>query len=268
MLDLGAGYGAITTALAASGARVIAVERDPRSAAVLRRRVSRSPLVSVVEADLREIPLPHRDFLVVANIPFAISTLLLRRLAGDSSVPLAGAELITSWGLARRVTAAVPRNAEAAWWAARYQIQLVRGVAPASFTPPPRTDAAHLSIRPRPLTRSVPGQRLLGRLTARRLPAARHPGAATAVRPARPRPATARPRRAAPGPPPGRRAQPGQRRSHHRRPVAPAHHAPHQPLLTGPAPLRGGKCANTTYFPPHKGWGNRGAARRRDRGAG
>ncbi len=164
MLDLGAGYGALTTALASSGARVIAVERDPRSAAVLRRRVSRSPLVSVVEADLREIPLPHRDFLVVANIPFAISTLLLRRLAGDSSVPLAGAELITSWGLARRVTAAVPRNAEAAWWAARYQIRLVRGVAPASFMPPPRTDAAHLSIRPRPLTRSVPGQRLLGRL--------------------------------------------------------------------------------------------------------
>ena len=84
MLDLGAGYGAITAALAVSGARVIAVERDPRSAAVLRRRVSRNPLVSVVEADLREIPLPHRDFLVVANIPFAISTFLLRRLAGDS----------------------------------------------------------------------------------------------------------------------------------------------------------------------------------------
>ena len=30
VFDLGAGYGAITTALAASGARVIAVERDQR----------------------------------------------------------------------------------------------------------------------------------------------------------------------------------------------------------------------------------------------
>lgn len=161
MLDLGAGRGAITAALAASGARVIAIERDPRRAAGLRRRMAGHSRVSVVEADLREVPLPRRDFLVVASVPFSITTALLRRLAGDPSVPLAGAELITAWGVARWLTAPVPRDAETAWWTARYQMRIAGRVPAASFTPQPRISAAHLSIRPRPVAASAEGQRAL-----------------------------------------------------------------------------------------------------------
>jgi 23S rRNA (adenine-N6)-dimethyltransferase len=164
VFDLGAGHGALTTALAAAGARVIAVERDHRLACGLRRRAAGNPLVRVVEDDLRQIPLPRQEFLVVANIPFSVTAALLRRLAGDPAVPLAGAELIISWGSARGLTSAVPRHAEAAWWAARYQMRIVRRVMPGCFTPPPRGDAAHLSIRPRPLAASPSGQRLLRRL--------------------------------------------------------------------------------------------------------
>ncbi len=70
-VDLGAGHGAITEALAAAGARVIAVERDPRLARQLRRRFDSQASIRVVEADLRCVPLPRRDFIVVANPPFA-----------------------------------------------------------------------------------------------------------------------------------------------------------------------------------------------------
>lgn len=161
VLDMGAGHGAITAALASSGARVIAIERDPRCAAGLRRRVAGHPRVSVVEADLREVRLPRRDFLVVASVPFSITTALLRRLAGDPSVPLAGAELLVAWGVARWLTARVPRDAETAWWTARYQMRIACRVPAASFAPPPRVAAAHLSIRPRPLAASAEGQRLL-----------------------------------------------------------------------------------------------------------
>ncbi len=173
-VDLGAGHGEITAALAARGARVIAVERDPRAASGLRRRMAGSPLVTVLTADLREIPLPRREFLVVANIPFAAGTVLLRRLAGDPSVPLAGADLIIGWGAARALTAPIPRSAEMAWWTARYEFRLVRRVPPGSFAPPPRVAAAHLSARPRPLAGSRPGQALLRRLLR---VAYRHPSA-------------------------------------------------------------------------------------------
>jgi 23S rRNA (adenine-N6)-dimethyltransferase len=164
VFDLGAGRGALTTALAAAGARVIAVERDQRLARGLRRRADGNPLIRVVEDDLRHIPLPRQEFLVVANIPFSVTTTLLRRLAGDPAVPLAGAELIISWGAARGLTSAVPRHAEAAWWAARYRMRIARRVPPHSFTPPPKGDAAHLSVRPRPLAASPSSQRLLRRL--------------------------------------------------------------------------------------------------------
>jgi 23S rRNA (adenine-N6)-dimethyltransferase len=160
VLDLGAGGGAITARLAEAGARVIAVEHDPRLAARLRRRFARDPGVRVVEADLRRVPLPHREFLVVANPPFSVTTALCRRLLGDPRVPLAGAELILQQGAARWLASPRPRDAETAWWAARYQVRLTRTISAASFVPPPRVDAARLSVRPRAAV-PAPGQRML-----------------------------------------------------------------------------------------------------------
>jgi 16S rRNA A1518/A1519 N6-dimethyltransferase RsmA/KsgA/DIM1 with predicted DNA glycosylase/AP lyase activity len=55
----------------------------------------------------------------------------------------------------------VPRDAETAWWTAHYQTRIASRVTAASFAPPPQISAAHLSIRPRPLTASAEGQRLL-----------------------------------------------------------------------------------------------------------
>ena len=149
VLDLGAGYGALTGPLARAGARVIAIELDPGLAGRLRRRFCAEPLVGVVEADLREVPLPRRPFCVVASPPFALTTLLCRRLLGDRSVRLTGAELIVEWGAAKWLSSREPRDREMARWTARYQMRLVRRVAAASFSPPPRSDAAYLRIRPR-----------------------------------------------------------------------------------------------------------------------
>jgi 23S rRNA (adenine-N6)-dimethyltransferase len=150
VLDLGAGYGALTAPLAGTGARVIAIERDPRMAARLRRRFAAEPLVNVVEADLRFVPLPRRPFLVVASPPFSLTTLLLRRLLGDPRSGLAGAELIVQWGAAFGLAASRPRNAETARWAARFELRLVRRIPAGSFSPPPGADAAYLSVRPNP----------------------------------------------------------------------------------------------------------------------
>jgi 23S rRNA (adenine-N6)-dimethyltransferase len=148
VFDLGAGYGALTGPLARTGARVIAVERDAALARRLRSRFGDDPRVGVVEGDLRAIPWPRRPFHVVASPPFALTTLLCRRLLGDDAVRLAGAELILAWGAARWLSGE-PRDAQTARWAARYEIRLVRRVVPASFSPPPATAAAYVRIRPR-----------------------------------------------------------------------------------------------------------------------
>lgn len=84
VIDVGAGTGAITTALVAAGARVIAVELHPGRAALLRDRFAGDP-VTVVQADAADLRLPTRPFLVVANPPFAVTTAVLRRLTAPGS---------------------------------------------------------------------------------------------------------------------------------------------------------------------------------------
>jgi 23S rRNA (adenine-N6)-dimethyltransferase len=149
VLDLGAGYGALTAPLASAGARVIAIERDPALAQRLRRRFRDEPLVCVVEADLRTVPLPRRPFTIVASPPFALTTLLCRRLLGDPQIRLDAAELILAWGAAKWLASPGADDREATRWAARYEMRLVRRVPAACFLPPPASDAAYLSVRPR-----------------------------------------------------------------------------------------------------------------------
>ncbi|PRX92264.1 rRNA adenine N(6)-methyltransferase family protein [Allonocardiopsis opalescens] len=149
VLDLGAGAGAVTAPLADTGARVLAVERNPAFARRLARRFGAHERVRVVHDDLRTVPLPRRPFQVVASIPFAVSTALLRRLLGPPGTRLSGADLIVEWGLARRITRPVPRDLETAWWAARFEL-CVRARVPADrFAPAPSVDAAHLVVRRR-----------------------------------------------------------------------------------------------------------------------
>jgi 23S rRNA (adenine-N6)-dimethyltransferase len=162
VLDLGAGYGALTGPLAATGARVIAVELDPALAGRLRRRFAGEPAVRVAEADLRQLPWPRRPFHVVASPPFALTTQLCRRLLGDRAVRLAGAELVLGWGAAKWLSQPRPADAQVARWAARYEISLVRRIPAACFAPPPASDAAQVSIRPRRARQPLQADRLQG----------------------------------------------------------------------------------------------------------
>ncbi|NIH78903.1 ribosomal RNA small subunit methyltransferase A [Amycolatopsis viridis] len=154
VLEIGAGQGALTRHLATTGARILAVERDDRFARRLTARFRDQPNVRVVHADARQIPLPRRRFLVVANIPYALSTTLLRRLLTPRTA-LHRAEMLVEWGFAKRICATVPRHAEQAWWAARFDLHLVSRVGAHHFSPPPRIDSAHLSIRRNHFPRSA-----------------------------------------------------------------------------------------------------------------
>jgi 23S rRNA (adenine-N6)-dimethyltransferase len=144
VLDLGAGGGVITGALASAGARVRAVELDAVALRQLRGRFADDPRVEVVVADATRVRLPEEPFAVVANLPFAAGTAILRRLLGHPRVPLMQLDAIVEWGLAAKRTAVWPSTLLGCTWGARYELQLVRRVPRGCFAPPPSVDAALL----------------------------------------------------------------------------------------------------------------------------
>lgn len=147
VFDLGAGHGAITEALAARGARTIAVERDPKLVRQLQRRFAGTARVRVVAGDLRTIPLPRKDFRVVANIPFGITTELLGRLLAAG---LASGDIVVADGVARMLTAARPGRARVLRWSVDYEFGRGRSLPARCFRPAPSVDAATLLVRRRP----------------------------------------------------------------------------------------------------------------------
>jgi len=149
VVEIGAGTGVLTEALARRAGRVLAVECDPRLVARARRRLAGHDNVAVVTADALRLPLPRRPFRVVANLPFGSTEAMLRRLLDDPRSPLQRADLILQEEAARRYAAARPANPRTVRWGAWYELRVGRRLAPACFRPPPSVAAAVLVVRRR-----------------------------------------------------------------------------------------------------------------------
>jgi 23S rRNA (adenine-N6)-dimethyltransferase len=138
--DLGAGGGILTAALSRVGARVVAVELDPELAADLRRRFP-----EVLEGDASRLELPREPFKVVANLPFAGGTAILRRLL-HPEVRLTAAEVILEWDVATKRAAVWPSTQLSTYWSAWFELSVVRRLPRCVFAPPPTVDAGVLRI--------------------------------------------------------------------------------------------------------------------------
>jgi 23S rRNA (adenine-N6)-dimethyltransferase len=152
VLDIGAGEGAITAALLARRARVIAFELHPGRAAALRRRFAGQPVV-VVQVDARDLWLPRRPFGVVANPPFGALTQLLRRLLAPGS-RLEHASLLVPRHVATRWISGAPPGSTR--WRESHDLSLGPRVSRGAFVPPAPHDIAVLEIRRRTAGRPRP----------------------------------------------------------------------------------------------------------------
>ena len=149
VVDIGAGTGLITAALATSAATVIAVELDPVLAARLVRRFERIPNVTIFGADVRDVPLPRTPYRVVANPPFGQTAAVLHRLLDDPGGGLVRADVVVQWQVARhraRVSEGGPADLLGATWDPWWQFARGRRLPAACFRPRPSVDAAVLQI--------------------------------------------------------------------------------------------------------------------------
>ena len=89
VVEIGAGSGVITSALARRVARVIAVEPDAATALKLRKNLMRQGIenVVVVEKDFLEMELPAEPYKVFSNPPFHLSSKIVHKLIESNNPP-------------------------------------------------------------------------------------------------------------------------------------------------------------------------------------
>ena len=177
VVEIGPGRGALTFGLAAAASRLLAIEKDPRLAAALRRAFAGRERVEVrcadaLEEDLSACP---AGFRLVGNLPYAVATpLLLRWMRLGAHV--ADLTVMVQREVARRL-AAPPGDPARGRLSVLAQLLLTAeplfDLGPECFDPPPRvvSSALRLAPRPRPAlgAAELPGfERLVARAFARR----------------------------------------------------------------------------------------------------
>jgi 23S rRNA (adenine-N6)-dimethyltransferase len=151
VLEIGPGKGIITRQLARRAGEVLALEKDPVWAARLAARFRDDPRVVVRHGDILTTPLPTAPFRVFSNIPFGLTTAILRRLLDNPDTSLQRADLIVQWEVAKKHAATRHRSLVTASWLPWFEFTLGRRLPASLFRPVPRVDAGLLTIRRRPV---------------------------------------------------------------------------------------------------------------------
>ncbi len=163
VVEIGAGLGALTAALAAvepPPARIVAVERDPDMLRVLGAEFAQEPRVEPLAADAARFDFGEaarvagRALIVIGNLPYQIaSALVLAVIDAGRAGAVARAVVMVQREMAKRITAppgsrtygrltvAVAQHAEA---------RILFDVKPGSFHPAPAVISSVLSLLPRP----------------------------------------------------------------------------------------------------------------------
>jgi len=150
VLEIGPGLGSLTRHLAANAHQVVAVEVDASLIPILKQVVSQFSNVQVVEGDILTLDpvqlVPQAEYLVVANIPYYITSALIRHLL-ESGSPPRRLVLTVQQEVARRICATPGDMSLLALSVQVYGHPDVIAHIPASaFYPPPKVDSTIIRI--------------------------------------------------------------------------------------------------------------------------
>lgn len=168
VLEVGPGTGNLTRALVATGARVIAVEKDHRTIEDLNAEFSAAQ-IEIIEGDILEFnPSEHNliegEYKVVANLPYYITSHFIRTVFERWPQP-SSMILMVQKEVAKRIMTPVrmtqsggkPLNTNLLALSVQYYAvpEIVTYVSRGSFRPMPEVDSAVIKLTPRteyPLT--------------------------------------------------------------------------------------------------------------------
>lgn len=151
VLEIGPGTGTLTEVLLAKGAKVIAVEKDESLLKDLIHKFEHDDFrlvnKSILEFDLTSLPPTYK---VVANIPYYLTSNLIRNLSESSNPPVSAVLLVQKEVAQRVATAAGDMSLLSVSAQFYWEVELGLPVPARLFTPPPKVDSQILILNKRP----------------------------------------------------------------------------------------------------------------------
>ncbi|MEJ2757613.1 MAG: 16S rRNA (adenine(1518)-N(6)/adenine(1519)-N(6))-dimethyltransferase RsmA [Anaerolineales bacterium] len=150
VLEIGPGLGTLTKLLAQQAARVVAVELDKKLVAVLEEIFAEEPKIKLIQGDILEVNLnelfTEPGYLVVANIPYYITSALMRQLLEAEQAPKR-IVLTIQKEVAERICAGPGDFSLLALSVQVYgQPQITNHIPAKSFYPAPKVDSAVVRV--------------------------------------------------------------------------------------------------------------------------
>lgn len=148
VLEIGPGTGILTKELAKQVKKVIAVEKDPRMITLLEENLRDFDNIELIEGDILGFNDFPKNYKVVANIPFYLTAVLIRKLLEEKNQP-EEITLIVQREVAKRICAKPPRTNILATAVQFYaQPKILSYISKRSFHPVPKVDSAIIKITP------------------------------------------------------------------------------------------------------------------------
>ncbi len=162
VVEVGPGLGALTELLAKTRRRVLAIEWDRKLAGHLDSKFANEERVVVANADAAEYDTRdlylHGTRYLIGNLPYKASAPILFRFLAPTS-PIMEVVTMLQQEMAERIAARVGQDgygSAAVVLQRRWNIELMRNVAPTVFYPRPRVDSSVLRFRLKPADELVP----------------------------------------------------------------------------------------------------------------
>lgn len=148
VLDIGAGSGVISSALVTRCKEVIAYELDPRMVKKLRDNLARYDNVTVLQQDFLQAELPDYPYKIFSNIPFHLSSPILKKLTESPRRPRA-IYLIVQKQFANKLLIDKPgfTGMLGAQIAPLYAARVRQRLQKSDYFPPPAVDTAMIELK-------------------------------------------------------------------------------------------------------------------------
>lgn len=162
VLEIGAGLGSLTWTLAASARHVTAIELDANLIPVLTEALKDCDNVNLIQGDILKLPIEklplNPGYFVVANIPYYITSAVIRHILESSNKP-ACLLLTIQREVAERICAKPGDMSLLALSVQVYGNPMITGRLPAgAFYPPPAVDSACVLVNIHPVPLIQPSQ--------------------------------------------------------------------------------------------------------------